>query len=53
MEQLLDVIAQFTAVTPTGPTLPFSSSPQWPQIAQLKSQIPELLSQLSFTKKNP
>lgn len=53
MDQLLDAIAQFTAVTPTGPTLPFSSSPQWPQIAQLKSQIPELLSQLSFTKKNP
>lgn len=53
MEQLLDALAIFTAVTPAGPTTPFNTSPQWPQIEQLKAQIPELLSQLSFTKKNP
>lgn len=50
-ENLIDTLATLTVITPTGPSSPLSASPQWASISSIKSRIPTILSDLSFTKK--
>jgi len=52
MEDLIDAIGALTDISPVGPCAPTKSDPQWGKIASLKSQIPTLLSDISFTKKS-
>lgn len=52
MEDLIDAIGALTDISPVGPCVPTKSDPQWGKIASLKSQIPTLLSDISFTKKS-
>jgi hypothetical protein len=51
-ENLIDSLSTLTVITPAGPSSPLSASPQWATITSLKSQIPFILSDLSFTKKS-
>lgn len=51
-EDLIDAIGTIIVTTPTGPSSPLSASPQWPQIESIKSEIPKILSDLSFTSKS-
>jgi hypothetical protein len=51
-EGLIDKLATLTVITPAGPSSPLSASPQWATIAAMKGEIPNLLSELSFTKKS-
>lgn len=50
-ENLIDALATLTVITPAGPSSPLSASPQWATIISIKSTIPTILSNLSFTKK--
>lgn len=52
VEGLIDKLSTLTVVTPAGPSSPLSASPQWASIAAMKGQLPDLLSELSFTKKS-
>ena len=51
-ENLIDKLSTLTVITPAGPSSPLSASPQWTSVASLKAQLPNLLSDLSFTKKS-
>jgi hypothetical protein len=51
-ESLIDKLSTLTVITPAGPSSPLSASPQWSSIAAMKGQIPDLLSEVSFTKKS-
>lgn len=51
-ESLIDKLSTLTVITPAGPSSPLSASPQWASIVSLKAEIPNLLSDLSFTKKS-
>lgn len=50
-EGLIDDLGKLTVITPTGPSSPLASSPQWPVIAAYKSKIPGILSDIAFTVK--
>jgi hypothetical protein len=52
IESLIDKLSALTVITPTGTSSPLTTSPQWPVIASLKAELPNLLSDLSFTKKS-
>jgi hypothetical protein len=52
MEDLIDAIGNLTDISPVGPCKPTNVDPQWAKIAALKSKIPTLLSDISFTKKS-
>jgi len=52
IENLIDTIGTITVTTPAGPASPISASPQWAAISSIKSRIPTILSDLSFTKKS-
>ena len=52
IEGLIDAIGTITATTPQGPTMPFNTSPQWPQILQAKSKISTFLSEVAFVVKS-
>jgi len=52
IESLIDKLSTLTVITPAGPSSPLTASPQWPVITSLKSEITNLLSDLSFTKKS-
>ncbi len=51
MEQFIDTLSLLTVITPTGPASPLTSTPQWTQIETLKSQLPDLLSEIGFISK--
>lgn len=51
MEQFIDALSLLTVITPTGPASPLTSTPQWTQIETLKSQLPDLLSEIGFISK--
>jgi hypothetical protein len=52
MENLIDAIGDLTDISPVGPCVPTKSDPQWGKVESLKSKIPDLLSDIAFTKKN-
>lgn len=52
MDDFIDALGKMTAITAMGPSSPFQSSPQWPQIQALKQQFENNLSQLAYTKKS-
>ena len=52
IESLIDKLSTLTVITPIGTSSPLTASPQWASIAALKTEIPSLLSDLSFTKKS-
>jgi hypothetical protein len=52
MTQFITNLSTVTPIHPVvGPCLPLASTPQWPTIVSLLSQIPTILSQVAFTKK--
>lgn len=51
MEKFIDTLSLLTVITPTGPASPLTSTPQWTQIETLKSQLPDLLSEIGFISK--
>jgi len=51
-ESLIDKLSTLTVITPVGPSSPLSASPQWSSVSSLKAELPNLLSDLSFTKKS-
>jgi len=52
MEDLIQALSTITPISPVGPCVPLSDTPQWFNIESLSAQIePLLLSEVAFTKK--
>jgi hypothetical protein len=50
-KNLITALGTITPISPNGPCTPLTTAPQWPSIKSLEAQIPQLLSEVAFTKK--